>query len=126
MGDVAMLQVAAQRIRAAYPNAELLTLTHSAERLERYVGGTALEPRRRQLWLESRALPIPIRKSWLPKTLGERMTVAEQCFQVGYPRMAQHRFACWVAEIQNPTTKPANSSTMSILAIWLLLLAAGF
>ena len=88
MGDVAMLQVAAQRIRAAYPNAELLTLTHSAERLERYVGGTALEPRRRQLWLESRALPIPIRKSWLPKTLGEQMTVAEQCFQVGYPRMA--------------------------------------
>lgn len=88
MGDVAMLQVAAQRIRTAYPNAELLTLTHSAERLERYLGGTPLAPRRRQLWLDSRALPIPIRKSWLPKTLGERMTKAEQRFQVGYPRVA--------------------------------------
>lgn len=88
MGDVAMLQIAAQRIQSAFPTAELRTLTHSPERLDRYVGGQPFDPRRRQLWLDSRALPIPIRKSWLSGSLGKSLAVAEERFQVGYPRLA--------------------------------------
>ena len=88
MGDVAMLQIAAQRIRSAFPNAELLTLTHDPERLSRYIGGQPADPRQRQLWLDSRALPIPIRKSWLSESLEKSLAVAEERFQVGYPRLA--------------------------------------
>ena len=88
MGDVAMLQAATNRLRMAFPNAELLTMTIAPSRLERYIGGTALDPRRRQLWLDSRALPIPIRKSWLSRSLGNSLTVAEKRFQIGYPRVA--------------------------------------
>ena len=88
MGDVAMLQITAQRIRSAFPDTELLTLSHAPKRLAHFIGGSLLDPRQRQLWLDSRALPIPVRKAWLPKSVSQKMDAAEHRFQVGFPRVA--------------------------------------
>ena len=111
MGDVAMLQIAAKRIRLAFPNAELFTLTHDAERLAQYVGGQPADPRHRQLWLDSRALPIPIRKSWLSKSLVKSLDVAEERFQVGYPRLAAASIR--VLGGRDPESKSQNSEFVS-------------
>jgi len=65
MGDVAMLQVAAVRLRDLFPGAELLVPTTNADLARRYLGSVPLNP---HAWHGRLALRLlPIKYTWVPK-----------------------------------------------------------
>ena len=88
MGDVAMLQVGASILRNLVPSASLSTLTFSPKRLSRYVGGESVDPNNRKRWQGSRALPIPIRRTWLSDSMRNGLDRMERRFQLMFPKLA--------------------------------------
>ncbi len=88
MGDVAMLQVAAARVREFVPDAELQTITIAPDDLERLVGGQPLHANHRRRWQSSRAIPVPVRRSWLSKSMRNRLDMTENQFKVRFPQVA--------------------------------------
>jgi polysaccharide pyruvyl transferase WcaK-like protein len=54
MGDLAMLQVAVERLHAQWPNAEIHVFTFAAQKLQHYCSPTqAFHPHGRQLWFQT-------------------------------------------------------------------------
>lgn len=88
MGDVAMLQVAAQRLREFVPHARLQTITIAPDDLRRLIGGEPLHANHRLRWQSSRAIPVPLRRSWLSDSMRKRLDETESRFKIRFPRAA--------------------------------------
>jgi polysaccharide pyruvyl transferase WcaK-like protein len=89
LGDLAMLQVAVERIRLNFPKAKLFIFTSSAEKLEKYFPGTTpVLPQARNAWQEAKIIPIPRRfllDSWV-----KRLSYLEGFIKFRFPRIANY------------------------------------
>ena len=88
MGDVAMLEIAARRLREFVPEAQLQTITIAPHDLERLIGGWPLHANERKRWQSSRAIPVPVRRSWLSNSMRNRLDSTESRFKVRFPQIA--------------------------------------
>jgi polysaccharide pyruvyl transferase WcaK-like protein len=86
MGDVAMLQVAAQRFTDIFPEAQLCIPTFAPELLPRYVCASAMDPRDWRGWRELRVLPF--KYSWIAPGARSRLACLERTLTRRIPRAA--------------------------------------
>ena len=86
MGDVSMLQIAAQRLRSRLPDCDLAILTTDPERLAKFVGGRPLDPLSRVRW--NKAPILPRRPAWFPANFDNYLTRNELSFREFRPRLA--------------------------------------
>ena len=93
MGDVAMLQAAATKLRSLFPDAALLVPTMNAGLASRYVGGTPLNPHTWHGRLELRMLPI--KYTWVPKCGRAQLIHVERALQRRAPLATARLGLCW-------------------------------
>ena len=87
LGDIAMLQVAVERIKSKFSDANIWIFTTNEEQLRKYFPGSQpIFTRTREIWRRTRLLPIPYRI--IPKKIRKLVQNFESTYKYNHPKSA--------------------------------------